>query len=551
MPIITPHNSTAASITIKRQSGPDMTIAKGADSAHAANGDCNVRAIGFPPKTLLSIGTNDGAANLFVTLTATTVSVFTAENKLSSKVLVEREDEVNTNQPATGGAAGNDIIETTESPSRKNCKLTVTKDVQTKASIFAQTPAERFAFANQDRVKRTSLLHPVIQEFQDAIESDPELLVGFTLMFDQIPHTKQYELDYLKSGPQVRDYHTMLARLNDALTTVPRFGVSASFPMTAIFGWPMCTQAGFNMFMNSKVNKKLHNILKTWTQFLESPDSRSSLTKADGGWFSPAAAKAMPNFAETYECDPNEEYYGFPSFDAFFTRKFREGVRPVDGPDDPNVITNACESEPFRVHSGIKEVDQFWLKGQPYSLRHMLNNDSLTPQFVGGTIFQSYLSGNMYHRWHSPIDGRIVKVEPVLGTYFAISPAVGFTSSSDPAKDRVKNGYSEGFMSNVAARLIIFIQGDNPDIGLMAFIAIGMVEVSSCEPTVKVGDRVRKGDQLGIFHFGGSTYCMVFRPETKIEFTQEVWNATDSGTTPGETAILLNKRVGVVKPRGV
>ena len=29
---------------------------------------------------------------------------------------------------------------------------------------------------------------------------------------------------------------------------------------------------------------------------------------------------------------------------------------------------------------------------------------------------------------------------------------------------------------------------------------------------VKEGQRIVKGDELGMFHFGGSTHCLIFRP---------------------------------------
>jgi phosphatidylserine decarboxylase len=70
-----------------------------------------------------------------------------------------------------------------------------------------------------------------------------------------------------------------------------------------------------------------------------------------------------------------------------------------------------------------------------------------------------------------------------------------------------------------------------------------MVEVSSCEATVKEGERVKKGDQLGVFHFGGSSYVMAFRPETKVEFAEKVKKGIDE-----QSRVLLNERVGVVRP---
>ena len=45
-----------------------------------------------------------------------------------------------------------------------------------------------------------------------------------------------------------------------------------------------------------------------------------------------------------------------------------------------------------------------------------------------------------------------------------------------------------------------------------------MSEVSSNEITVKEGQRVEKGDELGMFHFGGSIHLLIFRPEVDIRF---------------------------------
>jgi phosphatidylserine decarboxylase len=70
----------------------------------------------------------------------------------------------------------------------------------------------------------------------------------------------------------------------------------------------------------------------------------------------------------------------------------------------------------------------------------------------------------------------------------------------------------------VATRALIFIEADNPKIGLMCVIPVGMAEVSSCQITVKVGERVEKGQQLGMFHFGGSTHCLIFRRGVNLEF---------------------------------
>ncbi|KAJ3567761.1 hypothetical protein NP233_g6154 [Leucocoprinus birnbaumii] len=139
----------------------------------------------------------------------------------------------------------------------------------------------------------------------------------------------------------------------------------------------------------------------------------------------------------------------------------------------------------------------------------------------------------IYHRWHAPVSGMIIKVLHISGTYYAISPTTGFHGEDcgELALDK-----SQAFLSSAATRMIILIEAENTSIGLMAFIAIGMAEISSCEETVKVGERVKKGDELGTFHYGGSSYCMIFRPATEIMFDERVTTGLDDG----ETKVLVN-----------
>lgn len=338
----------------------------------------------------------------------------------------------------------------------------------------------------------------------------------------------------------------MLFHFNRILTTAPGFPSNgtnhAAVPIEVMLQWPMCTAAGFRMFTNNKVNAQLKRILNVWSQFIASPASRHVLTRDSGGWFSPEAMRELPDFTETFECNPNKEFFGFESMDAYFTRALRPGVRPVAGPDDDRIITSACESVPYALRYDVQERKTFWIKSEPYSLQHFLYNDPLAPQFSGGTVLQSFLSALRYHRWHSPVSGTIVKVVSVQGSYYAISPTLSFTATNNKP-DVEKNGYSQAFLTNVATRMLIFIEADNKDIGLMVFAAIGMMDVSSCEATVKEGQRIKKGDELGMFHFGGSSYAMVFRPETKIEFSDQVMK----GLKDGKSLVEVRSHVGTVR----
>jgi phosphatidylserine decarboxylase len=361
---------------------------------------------------------------------------------------------------------------------------------------------------------------PVIEEFKQLIERDPEIFMLFHQMFSQIPQKRSFQKDPT-GKPQIRDYNQMLQVMNHILTTAPAFNKTGlvGFPINAILDWPMGTTAGASAFLNDKVNAQLKRILQAWAVYLGSADSCYVLSDdPESGWFGRDAMEAMPGFADDFICDPSKPYHGFTSWDDFFTRVYREGRRPVASPDDSRVIANSCESAPYRIARNVKMTDQFWIKAQPYSLQHMLDMDPLTSVFEGGTIYQAFLSALSYHRWHSPVSGKIVKTRNIDGSYYAEANAEHF----DPAGPN----NSQAYITEVAARALIFIEADDPAIGLMCVMYVGMAEVSSNEITVYEGQHVNKGDQLGMFHFGGSTHCLIFRPGVNLEFDLH-------GQTPG------------------
>lgn len=357
-------------------------------------------------------------------------------------------------------------------------------------------------------------LLPVIQSFQELIENDAELFMLFSLMFDEVP--KKYKEDPSQHH-QVRSYKRMLKLLNQIMTEAPEYNNTGlvGFPINAIFDYSMGTTAGFAAFLNPKVNRHLKVVLNEWAVYLSSPESRYVLNNTDNGWFGKPALKHMfgddtTRFEDVFQCKPQEPFFGFRSWDEFFTREFIPGARPIASLDDNHVIVNACESSPYRIAKNVQKTAKFWIKGQPYSLQHMMAGDPYVDDFVGGTVYQAFLSAMVYHRWHSPVSGAIVKTYVIDGTYYSEALSAGFDECAPNA--------SQGYITEVATRALIFIQADNPDIGLMCFMAVGMAEVSTCQITVYEGKHVKKGDPLGMFHFGGSTHCLFFRPEVELEF---------------------------------
>lgn len=141
-------------------------------------------------------------------------------------------------------------------------------------------------------------------------------------------------------------------------------------------------------------------------------------------------------FQQIFQCDPqgDPKHWDFKSWDDFFVRKFKniDQIRPVAFPGQSEWIANSCESKPFALQSNAQEYDSFWLKGQAYSVSEMLHGHKFAQQFVGGIVYQAFLSATSYHIWSSPVSGKVVHTEVVDGTYFSEPTTKGFTSSEGP-----------------------------------------------------------------------------------------------------------------------
>ncbi|KAI0199430.1 Phophatidylserine decarboxylase-domain-containing protein [Astrocystis sublimbata] len=416
-------------------------------------------------------------------------------------------------------------------------------------------------------------LIPVLQEFKELIEGNSRIYMYFTQMWDEVPLKKPYYNDPTGKR-QIRDYRHMLDVLNHIFTQAPQwndcaFGVGmVGVPMVSVFDYVMATPSGHAAFLDPEVNKMVKKILMEWGRFLQSPQSAEVLTTESNGWFSShgksdlmevanAPCETSHAFEDMYVCDPSAKHYGYTSWDEFFTRPLRPSIRPIASPSDASIIANACESMPYQLSHNCALRAQFWIKAQPYSILDMLASDPLAAQFANSTVYQAFLSALSYHRWHSPVSGRVVKAYVAEGTYFS-EPLFRSSTTKGASKrdskmdfeddnDAVAGCYaintsglrvSQSYLSALATRAIIFIQSDNAAIGLMAFIGVGMDEVSTCDITVQAGQHVEKGAQLGMFHFGGSSHCLLFREGVAVEGFPEMGRACN---------VPVRSRLAVVK----
>ncbi|KAL4728115.1 hypothetical protein ACLX1H_004850 [Fusarium chlamydosporum] len=433
-----------------------------------------------------------------------------------------------------------------------------------RVSEAVQAVASRRPMGKWHASQRPSVQRWVVSLLNEATQNDASILDPSLVAFRQLVNSSQNwkalsnnmfiqsSKNYDPTGaPALKSFDEFIHAVNVIIKSAPPFlGENVpptamgliGFPINAVLDWPMGTMAGYEFWLIPAINASFKVVLNTWGTFLKSPASQAGLKD----WLSLSALQTMAqvanggqvelSFDQIFVCDPAAPFHGFESWDAFFTRRFRKGLRPVDFPDDAAptcqcldptlVISNACESAPLQVVESVQLHDQFWLKSQPYSLDRMLNSNPMTSLFVNGTVYQAFLSAESYHRWHAPVSGTVVGLDLVPGSYYSENYFEGLSGcwrDLDPAAPN----YSQPYISAVATRAIIWIQANNPAIGLMAIVFIGMAEVAGCEFTVSVNDSLSKGQEIGMFHFGGSSYCMVFRKEVKLSFfDQPPWGMT-------------------------
>jgi phosphatidylserine decarboxylase len=125
-------------------------------------------------------------------------------------------------------------------------------------------------------------------------------------------------------------------------------------------------------------------------------------------------ARYQVNMAEAVQPDPLK----YRTFNAFFTRALRPGVRP---------LANAAMLCP--VDGAISQLGDiagdkiFQAKGHYYSTTALLGGDvELANSYTKGQFATIYLSPKDYHRIHMPMAARLTRMAHVPGDLFSVNP---------------------------------------------------------------------------------------------------------------------------------
>jgi len=227
---------------------------------------------------------------------------------------------------------------------------------------------------------------------------------------------------------------------------------------------------------------------------------------------------------------------GWTTFNEFFARHINPDVRRIDSIDDPTVIVSPADS----TFDGSWPIDSngsvtFSAKGIPWSIGELLQDSGYGERFKDGIFMHSFLAPFDYHRQHAPVAGTVVEAKVIPGVcYLQVGvekdadgnwrlcmqremrecPLVNAGVSHSPLDLVAPN--EPGYQFLQARGLIVL---DNPDIGLVAVLPIGMAQISSVVLSVKKNDVLQKGDEISYFQCGGSDVVVVFEAASQVKIT--------------------------------
>lgn len=263
----------------------------------------------------------------------------------------------------------------------------------------------------------------------------------------------------------------------------------------------------------------------------------------------------------------------YKTFNEWFSRTFKDidKQRPVAQPDNDRVIAFPAESTfvgQWTVSTAVgkpkemKADSSIVVKHVQWTIPELLKDSEYADAFEGGILVHSFLNVYDYHRQHAPAAGTILEAKFIPGQVY-LQVELDVLDKGDRAEEssalanaviprRYLNADDATGYQFVQCRGLMVL---DTAIGKIAILPMGMAQVSSVvfvtpasegrqeliqltakekegcdydERVVKLnkkvekalkGKKVKKGDMISTFLFGGSDIVMVFERRSNVNVT--------------------------------
>ncbi len=244
----------------------------------------------------------------------------------------------------------------------------------------------------------------------------------------------------------------------------------------------------------------------------------SPVTSRFYGWLKRqrSTVKDIKPFIEEYGIDMNDfEDREYVSFADFFTRKIREGARPVCR--EPHSFISPADSK-LLVYR-ISEDLMMEIKGRSYTVSELVGGREDVSSFNGGYALVFRLSMDDYHRYCFVGNGRMTSSYSIRGKLHTVS-SISKDHKIYKENSRVVNRYETEDFSD-----IIQIE--------VGALLVGRIVNHPAEV-------FSKGEEKGYFEPGGSTIIILVKKDI-INIDDDIIEESDKGI---ETKVRYGERIG-------
>lgn len=210
----------------------------------------------------------------------------------------------------------------------------------------------------------------------------------------------------------------------------------------------------------------------------------------------------------------------FNSYNDFFMRRIKEGMRPID--ENPEHLIAPCDSK-LTVYP-IREQAAFRIKDTSYTLEQLTHSKKIAKHYEGGWLFVFRLTVDDYHHYCFVDDGQVSRKRRIPG----------FLHTVNPLANDVYPIYKEN------TREYNLLKSKHFGTILMMEVGALMVGRIANEPYTP---HVSRGMEKGHFEFGGSTVILAVQKD-RVTIDEDILTHSMQGA---ETIVRMGERIGKVR----
>ncbi|MEO7413906.1 MAG: archaetidylserine decarboxylase [Opitutaceae bacterium] len=241
-------------------------------------------------------------------------------------------------------------------------------------------------------------------------------------------------------------------------------------PVGGFFVWSLARRAAFSKWYGRKMNKRV------------------------------SALQILP-FITEYNLDVDEfakSPFDYKTFNEFFFRALKPSARPIAAGESVAVFPADGRHLAF---PNVDTADGFYVKEKKFLFSELFGEErlpeeqrELTRKFAGGAMLISRLCPVDYHRFHFPVGGMPGDARLINGWLYSVSPVALRRNVHRLVENKRQ-----------------LTQIEAAPFGTVAMLEVGATNVGSIRQTHVPGRAVQKGEEKGLFAFGGSCVVTIFQ----------------------------------------